>query len=179
MNREQRRAAKFKRAARNRNFERSSPTGGMGVITLAQTYSDEEFRRLSNNARLPWYKLCNGLGTQEDFDMLTTCLNVAAIIAKDIDDLVLEVIDRGMNALAAMKSRFLRTGRFGADAEALQVMPDALDVHDEIIRNSTPLQTVTALRTAMKMVAQGDVIVAPEMAVIKNRMDNNAKGISP
>lgn len=179
MNREQRRAAKFKRAVRNRNFERSAPTGGLGIITLAQTYSDEEFLRLSNNARLPWYKLCNGLGDQEDFDMLATSLNVAAILAKDIDDLVLEVIDRGMNAMASMKSRFLRTGRFGADAQALQDMPDALDVHDEIIKNSSPMQTVAALRTAMKMVEQGSVIVAPEMAVIKNRVLNNTQEVAP
>ena len=179
MNREQRRAAKFKRANRNRNDTRSAPTGGLGIIPLAQQYSDDEFRRLSINARLAWHKLSNGLGTQDDFDMLAACLNVAAVMAADIDELVLDVLDRGMTTLVAMKERYTRLGRFGADAEALQAMPHALDVHDEIIKHSTPMQTVTALRTAMKMVEQGAVIVAPEMSVISNQLTNKQQEARP
>ena len=175
MNREQRRAAKFKRANRDRNRTQSAPTGGLGIIPLAQQYSDDEFRRLSVHARLAWQKLANGLGTQDDFEMLATCLNVAAVMAADIDDLVLDVLDRGMTAMVNMKERYMRLGRFGADAQALQAIPHALDVHDEIIKNSTPMQTVAALRTAMKMVDQDSVIVAPEMAVITNQPTTKAQ----
>lgn len=179
MNREQRRAAKFKRSNRDRNHVRSAPTGGLGIIPMAQQYSDDEFRRLSLNARLAWHKLANGMGTQDDFDMLATCLNVAAVMAADIDELALDVLDRGMTAMVAMKERYMRLGRFGADADALQAMPHALNVHDEIIKNSTPLQTVTALRTSMKMVEQGTVIVAPEMSVITKQLTDKAQGVHP
>lgn len=169
MNRQQRRAAKFKRANRDRNHARSASTGGLGIIPLAQQYSDDEFRRLSVLARLAWHKLANGQGTQDDFDMLATCFNVAAVMAADIDELVLDALERGMNSLVAMKERYTRLGRFGADADALQSVPYALDVHDEIIKNSTPLQTVSALKTTMKMIEQRSVIVAPEMTGVAHQ----------
>lgn len=167
MNREQRRAAKFKRAERNRNIINSASTGGLGLIKLTQTYSEDEYRRLSAGTRLAWYKLSNGMGTQDDFDMMATSLNVAAVMARDIDELVLDAVEQGMASLVDMKARHTRTGRFGVDAKALQTVPHALNVYDEILKHSTPLQTSAALRTSMRMIDHGHVLEAPEMSVMK------------
>lgn len=87
-------------------------------------------------------------------------LNVAAVMAADIDALLLDVIDRAQHAMAAMQARYRRIGKFGADAETLATVPEALDAYDEILRNATPLQMTTALKTSMRMVQQRQVIGA-------------------
>lgn len=161
MNREQRRAARFKRRAQwSRDQAFAEPATALNRITLAQTYTAHDFARLSNDARLSWHRLASGYGTDTDFQTLGGMLNVASIIAERIDPLVLDAIERGQIALATMQARHARLGRWGTDAQGLQHMPDALDVLDEIIRNSTPLQMTAALREAIKREREGNVYQA-------------------
>ena len=162
MNRAQRRDSQFKRGLRwdrNRLMEHSS--AGMNAIRMAQDYSPEDAARLSVDARMAWVRLTNGSGTMDDFDVLGGMVNTVYVVAQDsgADEIVQDIFDRGMACLAAMRSRYERLGKFGADAAALEYVPDLLDAVDQIISNITPRQAVDALQRSMKLVDQGHVVV--------------------
>jgi len=169
MNRETRRAAQFKRGQKwNRNEVMAQPDAAMNRIRLAQTYSAENAARLSVDARMAWHQLTSGNGTMDDFDILAGMINTAYVIAMDFkaDEIVQDIFDRGMDAMATIHDRHERIGKFGADAQALAHVPELLDAMDTLLANITPLQAIDALKRSMQLVEAGHVIVKESEGVI-------------
>jgi hypothetical protein len=149
MNRQQRRASKFKRQQWDRNAVLSHPSAAINRLHLAQQYKPEDSARLELMARTSWQSLINGKGTEEDFDVLGGMINVGLVLAKDIDELVVDVFDRAILSMQTMQARYQRVGKFGADAQALQNVPEALDLLAQLYANITPLQATEALADSM------------------------------
>jgi len=158
LNRAERRAAKFKRPHVDRN--RVNPHAVLAPVQRSRDFDDEEAAQLSNEVRLAWYKLTNGMGTTDDFDMVSNALNVAVIRAGQIKngDPAVQLVSEAMQSLLEMRARFERTERFGADAHAMQTMPPALDFYDELLRLSTPMQMTAALKESLECMALGHVM---------------------
>ena len=152
MNREQRRAARFKRQRWDRN--QVDPTAALRPVIHSTPFTTEEAARLSTEARIGWHHLCNGAGTEQHFDTVAEHLNTARIVAEDIDVIVADAIASAQLAMLAMQERYRRLGRFGPDAAALASVPEALDIYDQMLANLTPLQMTNALATSQRMVAR-------------------------
>lgn len=163
MNRQQRRASVFKRSQYDRNAQ-YEPSRALAPILWSRPLDKEESALLSNEARLSWHHLTNGTGSELKFDTLAQHMNAAAVVAADIDELLLDVINRAHHALAIMQARYRRTGKFGPDAQSLQDVPPALDALDEILRHATPRQLTDALMTSRRMLQRGETIVYPTEA---------------
>ena len=149
MNRQQRRASKFKREQWDRNAVLAHPSASLNRVRLAQSYTPEDAMRLELMARTSWHSLVSGRGTEEDFDVLGGMINVGLVLAKDIDELVVDVFDRAIGSMQEMQARYNRLGRFGADAQALQNVPEALDLLAQLYANITPLQATEALTASV------------------------------
>lgn len=159
MNRAERRAAQFKRAQRwDRNKDLAHHDAILNRLALARTYDVEDFSRISVEARMCWHRLSTGEGTENDFDDLAHFMNACSVAARGIDELLYETMLRGQLSMVRMQKRYERIQRFGPDAQALADIPMALDVMDEITRNSTPLQMVSATRESMRMIRAGKVL---------------------
>ena len=149
MNRQQRRASKFKREQWDRNAVLAHPSASLNGVRLAQSYTPEDAMRLELMARTSWHSLVSGRGTEEDFGVLGGMINVGLVLAKDIDELVVDVFDRAIGSMQEMQARYNRLGRFGADAQALQNVPEALDLLAQLYANITPLQATEALTASV------------------------------
>ena len=149
MNRQQRRASKFKRQQWDRNAVLAHPSASLNRVRLAQAYTPEDATRLELIARTSWHSLVSGRGTEEDFGVLGGMINVGLVLAKDIDELVVDVFDRAIGSMQEMQARYNRLGRFGADAQALQNVPEALDLLAQLYANITPLQATEALTASV------------------------------
>ena len=149
MNRQQRRASKFKREQWDRNSVFAHPSASLNRVRLAQAYTPEDATRLELMARTSWHSLVSGRGTGEDFDVLGGMINVGLVLAKDIDELVVDVFDRAIGSMQEMQARYNRLGKFGADAQALQNVPEALDLLAQLYANITPLQATEALTASV------------------------------
>jgi hypothetical protein len=148
MNRAQRRNSQFKRGQQwDRNDVLAQPDSALSRIKLAQTYAPDQVARLSVEARLAWYKLTNGIGATDDFDVMAEMINTAQVIAigAGADEIVQDIFDRAIGSMHAMRARYERIGKFGADAQALAHVPNVLDAIDTLLPNITPLQAVAAL----------------------------------
>ena len=152
MNRQQRRAAQFKRGQRHdRNLQDRHFDSVLSHAAWSRVYDPEKAAELMNRALLAWYKLTNGHGQPSDFDMLAEMANTAQAVVLDghADEFVIETFERGIESLNDMRSRWQRTGLFGADAKSLQAVPDLLGAMGIVFANITPLQAASALRRSM------------------------------
>ncbi len=143
MNRAQRRASAFKRTKRDRNAV--EPSSVLRPILMCRQFNDEEASILAVEVRMAWQRLTHGDGTQDDFDLLANSSNVALIRAEEIDALAVEVVLRAQTAIIAMKERYQRVGKFGADAVALADVPPMLDFYCDLLTFSSPQNMTDAL----------------------------------
>lgn len=153
MNREQRRAQARKNSAAKLPFKRllrRSKFGGMDAFRQSTPYNEEEIARLSNEAKLSWFKLCNGLATTADFDNVVYALNVTRVLSEPLGPEAVGVVTRAQESLVGIRERYMRLGKFGVDADALQHVPPGLDLHDEFLQVCTPRQMTAALHECIK-----------------------------
>lgn len=128
------------------------------TLHSVRSFATEEIAALSNEARLAWHHLINGTGTKQHFDTLATSLNASLILSEPIGQAAVDVAIRAQESMVRMQSRFHRVGSFGADAQALADVPPGLDLYDELLRFSNPLQLVQAVCKSWKRIAAGDVL---------------------
>lgn len=154
MNRQQRRAAQFKRKQRDRN-RMIEPSAVLAPIVESVTYSPEQAAELANIVRMAWHRLTNGEGDKDDWDVLATTSNSVMVIAESLDELAVELAERAQAAILAMRSRWERTGRWGADAQALADVPPMLDAYHTIVSASSCNQMRASVREAQRRINQG------------------------
>lgn len=165
MNRAQRRASQFKRGLRTDRNAMAEPSSVLTPLIWSTVFTTEEVGTLSSEVRLAWHHLTHGSGTQQHFQMLAMAMNTCLVRCEAIGngEAAEEVARRAQAALVAMQARHRRTGRFGPDAQALQDVPYALDLYDELLRNSTPLQMHDATKEALARELRG-YVAAEEQA---------------
>lgn len=149
MNRAERRAAKHNKPQYDRN-KRFDPAYTLNKTAWMQVYNEEEAAQLANSSRMAWFKITTGAGTVDDFDTLATMMNVIGILSEEIDKSLLEITQPASLALAEMKIRYMKHGKFAPDASALKHVPPALDLHDEILKHMTPKKMIDTIEIAIK-----------------------------
>ena len=165
MNLQQRRQAQHKSAMlRNPGRWQANPTAAFAVILERTPMRENDVAKSSNAVRTAWHHLCNGSGTTDDFDRVAMAMNICLVRAESIGPDAVEVATRAQDALVTMQQRYLRLHRFGPDADALAHVPIALQLYDELLRMSSPLQLETALAEAYQRIADGDVLGLTDVA---------------
>ena len=154
MNRAERRAAKYKKPHVDRNKQVNSEYT-LNKIRWLQNYEEEEAASLAVSARMAWYRLTNGLGTVDDFDLMAITVNVTGILCEQIDKSLLEQTQPASIALADMKIRYIKHGKFAPDANALKSVPDLLDLHDQLLPHVSPQKMIDAVEIAIKRIKKG------------------------
>lgn len=159
MNREQRRAAQHKQSMhRNPSRWQADPTAAFSTILQHRPMNEGNFAKCSNEVRTAWHHLCTGTGTTAHFDAVATAMNICLVRSESIGEDAVEVAQRAQAAMVAMQQRYLRCARLGPDAAALADVPLGLDLYDELLRMSSPLQLETALAEVSDRIANGDVL---------------------
>ena len=150
MNREQRRLNA--RLGRQRNAKKSTrpKLGGLTAISNSLPFTQEEAARISNEARMAWYRMSSGEGSPSTFDELVYAFNTLRVLADGLGPEPVEVVHNAQMALLRIRERYAQDGTFTADDEALHAIPAALDLHDEFLNHCTPRMMFGALTKAIK-----------------------------
>lgn len=147
MNRAQRREAQFKRGMQAMpHIYTEGALAPLHLLDRARPYGPGDTTIQHIKTREAFDRLKNGRGDQGDFDRVATAVNLAAVRAESIDDLLVQTMELAQDALHACKARYQQCGRFGFDGLGLQAMTDAMDAHEAITDASSPLQMLDALR---------------------------------
>lgn len=111
--------------------------------------------------RLAFEKLKAGTGDQEQFNRLAAATNVGLIRSEMIDPLAAETMVRGIQALKNCSDINDRHGKFGFSGPDLICMSDALNLYEDILRLSKPIQMERAVEeVARRMLAQSQGVAA-------------------
>lgn len=163
MNRQTRRASQFKRAQR---WDRNAvePSHVLKPVLMSRTFDENEAAKISVDTRLAWHRLTHGEGSEPDFDLLANSSNVALVLAEGLQwkpelmtrqefeakrELAIETVLRAQTAIEAMRDRYLRAGRWGADAAALADVPPMLDFYDDLLAHGSPRVMLDALKVTV------------------------------
>lgn len=127
------------------------------LMARLEPFTPSELLALQTPVRVAFEALRTGSGTEPDFHTLAAAVNTALIRSEAIDPLCVETCQRAQAALLGMLGRFNRVGKWGVDHHALQDIPPALDLHEQLLELSTPLQMMTAMRETLARMQQGHV----------------------
>lgn len=129
---------------------RADPSTLSRVLNRIQPFNAQELLRLELPIRLSFEAIKTGQGTERDFHDLAAAINAAMVRSEAVDPLCEQTAVSARDALMRTWSRFEKTGRLGFDGPALSEVADGIDLHEQLIRNSTPLQMIEAMREVMR-----------------------------
>ena len=137
--------SKHRNAAKAKRRYQADPLAMFRLINRLEPFTEDDVVKLTLPTRLAFEAIKNGTATTDHFDELAVSINATLVRAEAIDPACVDTCITAQRALLRCKERYQRTGRLGWDGLGLQEVPPALDLHEEIIANSTPHQMTEAL----------------------------------
>lgn len=133
----------------------ANPTAWLDAVVSSRPPSNDHATTVMNRIRTAFEALKNGSVDPVQFDRLAATINVGLIRAEAIDPFLVQSMVAAIDALRRCDEIFGRHRRYGFHGPDLAVVMDAIDVYEEILRNSTPHQMEAAVHeSARRMIAQ-------------------------
>lgn len=123
-----------------------------------QPFTPDELTKLKTPVREAFERMRCGTGEEDHFHTLAAVVNVSLIRSESIDPFCVETCQRAQAALMAMRGRFQRLGKWGFDSAALQDLPPVIDLHEQLLQMSTPLQMADAMQITINRMESGQTL---------------------
>ena len=143
--------------AKTKRRWQADPMAAFKLINKIEPFTTDEMAQVAVPARLAFEQLKNGIGSEAAFDELAFACNTATVRSESIDALCVETCLIAHRAILRCKYRYERTGRWGFDGPALLDIPPMLDLHDQLILKSSPLQMNAAFKEQADRARRGQV----------------------
>ena len=162
MNREQRRASKFKRGAywaydatvmaTVQEQTKALAAQALKPVIVSRPLEEHETLDLRLLIAQAWESLRTFTGNRGDWALIAQSINDATVRAESISELLQPPLERAAAAMERMRDRHQAGRSLGPDADALQTIPEALAIFDEILLNSSPKQMIDAAIEALRRI---------------------------
>lgn len=130
-------------------------TSWFDAVVNSRPPPEEHATMVMNRIRTAFEALKNGSTDCAQFDSLAATINVGMVRAEEIDPLCLQTMIAGRDALIRCDEIFGRHQRYGFHGPDIEAVTDAVNLYEEILRNSTPHQMEDALNeSARRMIEQ-------------------------
>ena len=136
-------------ASHGKHRYQADPMAIFKVMNKLTPFNDIELLRLELPIRLAFEALRTGRGTESDFHDLCAAINTTMVRSEAVDPLCEQTAIAARDALMRCWHRHQKTQRWGFDGPALYEIEAGISLHEELIRNSTPVQMIEALREVM------------------------------
>lgn len=133
----------------------ADPLAIFKAFNKVELFKTSELTQLSLPVRVAFDCLRTGEGKEVHFHTLAAAVNVALIRSESVDQLCVETCQRAQHALMAVLARSQRLGKWGLDAAGLQDIPPAIDLHEQLLELSTPLQMQKAFNETIRRMNAG------------------------
>lgn len=150
-----RRAAQAKRTSRWQ-ADASAP---LMLLQAAAPMPPSTALQLGNQLAIHWERLRTGVGDANDWRYLAVVANICMIRAERIAPELEQLCDTAMQSLIRMAERGNSPGgTWGVDHTSLAAIPPLMELHDELMRTSTPLQMHNASLEAERRTQRRHVV---------------------
>ena len=137
-------------ASQHKRRWQADPLAMFKCMSRIEPFNADELMRLELPIRMSFESLKNGTGVEGDFHDLAAAINTTMVRSEQVDPLCEQTAIAARDALMRCWHRFERTGRFGFDGPALLEIEAGIDLHEQLVENSTPLQMINALREVIR-----------------------------
>lgn len=144
-------------ASRAKRKYAADPMAIFRVFNKLQAFTPDEQHHLGVPLRMAFERLRTGSGNEADWNELAAAANITMVRSEEIDPLCVETARRAQHALLRAKDRYTRLGVMGLDGQALTDIPLMLDLHEQLVELSTPLQMQMAIRESYARMNRGQV----------------------
>ena len=128
----------------------ADPLAAFRLISKLQPFTDEQMAEVALPARMAFEQIKTGIGSEGAFNELCYACNATMVRSEKIDDLCVQTCQIAQEALLRCRERYTRTGRWGFDGPALGEILPMLDLHEQIISLSNPLEMNAAFQEQAK-----------------------------
>ena len=136
----------------------ADPMAVFKVMNKLTPFNDIELLRLELPIRISFEALRTGAGTESDFHDLCAAVNTTMVRSESVDPLCEQTAIAARDALMRCWHRHEKTQRWGFDGPALLEVEAGISLHEELVRNSTPLQMVEAMREVIRRGMRNEVV---------------------
>jgi len=139
---------------------RTDPMAALRALSGNTRFTEAEMTKLLIPPRLSIEAIRYGKGKPDDFDTLAVIVNTTLVRCEQIsgdNTAALDVCYDAMNALMEMQARAVRAGKIGFGIGEMDAIVGAVDLHEQIARESTMKQMADALKEVLKRLARGQV----------------------
>ena len=145
-------------ASHGKHRYQADPMAIFKVMNKLTPFNDIELLRLELPIRLAFEALRTGRGTESDFHDLCAAINTTMVRSEAVDPLCEQTAIAARDALMRCWHRHQKTQRWGFDGPALHEIEAGISLHEELIRNSTPLEMIEALREVIRRGIRNEVV---------------------
>ena len=140
---------------------RADPMAALRALSGNTRFTESGLTKLLIPPRLSIEAIRYGKGKPDDFDTLAVIVNTTLVRCEQIpgdNAAAIDVCYAAMNALMEMQARAVRTtGKIGFGIGEMDAIVGAVDLHEQIARESTMKQMADALKEVLKRLARGQV----------------------
>ena len=146
---------KHRKASAAKRRWQADPSSIFRLMSRIQPFTNEELVKLETPVKLAFERVKVGTATRDDLHTLAAALNVALVRSEEIDPLCEQTCVAAQEGMIRTIERHNATGRMGFDGMALQDIPPALDLYEQILGLSTPMQMQAAMRETLARMNRG------------------------
>ncbi len=128
------------------------------VMRDLQPFTQAELLQLRVKPRVAWESLRTGHGTDDDRGTISAVVNTSLARCEAIDPALVEVCKAAQQALKRMRDRQQRTGSTALSHEDIEAIAPVIDLHEQLLELSTPLEMKNALLEVLRRAAAGATI---------------------
>lgn len=143
-------------ASRAKRRYAADPSAIYRVFGRIQPFTPSEQLRLNLPPRVAYESLRTGPGEEGDFHTLAGAVNVTMVMAESIDPLAEQTATLARDALMRVLQRHQATGRWGFNWQDLRDIPPALELYEQLLQLSTPLQMQAAMAETIRRMDSGN-----------------------
>lgn len=149
---------------RNRRMKQRDVYADSWLVALKnrQPIDQSEIDRVDAGVRLAFEKLKTGAGTQADFIVLESAINIALMRAEQIHGEVVEAMQEAGRAVLECAGFWKRHGKYVFTGPGMAAIAAGLDVYRQMLELSTPKQMHDAANEADRRILAGHVLTPAE-----------------
>lgn len=117
---------------------------------IARPLTPDQRRNLELSARVHANALWLGHLTDEGWNTLVALFNVVYVAAEEKSPSILEQASNALRQLVAIKTRYDKTGKFGATGDERKSIMDAFNATSEFLMTRTDAQLARSIKTVYR-----------------------------
>lgn len=150
--------AKQRAGNKPRRHGHGDPFAQFRLMRKLQPFTQSELIKLNLKPRMAWHAMRTGQSNNDDRGTVSAIVNTALVRCESINPDLVGVCKQAQQALWRIKQRHLQTGSCVLTQQDIQDIEPVVDLHEQLLELSTPLEMERAMLEVLRRAAAGETL---------------------